>query len=63
MNVMKYLIQLVTPPGGLVLDPFAGSGSTGVAALRNGFSFLGVEQEEEYYKIAQQRLEHAKEQS
>ena len=50
--------QLVRPviPGGIILDPFAGSGTTGVAALRTGRSFVGIEQEAAYYKIARQRL-------
>ena len=54
--LMGYLVNLVTPPGGVVLDPFAGSGSTGVAALRLGFDFIGIEQSEEYAKIAERRL-------
>lgn len=55
-KLMEYLIQLVTPPGGLVLDCFAGSGSTGVAALRKGFGFIGIEREPEYAAIAEMRL-------
>lgn len=55
-KLMSYLIKLITPPGGLVLDPFMGSGSTGVAALENDFRFLGIEQSEEYYAIAESRL-------
>jgi hypothetical protein len=54
--LMRYLIKLVTPPGGLVLDPFMGSGSTGVAALAEGFGFVGIEQSEEYFDIASSRL-------
>ncbi len=56
-TLMAYLCRLVTPPGGLVLDPFAGSGSTGVAALKEGFNFLGIEQSAEYCAIAQARLD------
>ena len=56
IKLMSYLINLVTPPGGTVLDPFMGSGSTGVAALEEGFSFLGVERDEDYLKIARLRL-------
>lgn len=55
-KLMAYLIKLVTPPNGVVLDPFAGSGSTGVAALKEGFDFLGIEQTEEYAAIAIKRI-------
>jgi len=48
---------LVTPPGGTVLDPFAGSGSTGKGAMLEGFQFIGIEREEEYINIARARLE------
>lgn len=58
-DLMGWLIRMVTPPGGIVLDPFAGSGSTGVAALREGFKFLGIELENEYVAIAQTRLTEA----
>jgi site-specific DNA-methyltransferase (adenine-specific) len=53
---MAYLCRLITPPGGLVLDPFAGSGSTGVGALREGFRFVGIEREAEYVEIAMRRI-------
>ena len=56
--LMEYLIRLTTKPGGVVLDCFMGSGSTGVAAKRNGFGFIGVEKEEEYFDIAQQRIDY-----
>lgn len=56
---MEYLVRMITPPGGLVLDPFAGSGSTGVAAVRLGFKFIGIERESEYCEIARKRLESA----
>lgn len=55
-KLMRYLIKLVTPPGGLVLDPFAASGSTGVAALSERFNFTGIEQSQEYATIAENRL-------
>lgn len=55
-DLMRYLCRLVTPPGGLVLDPFAGSGSTGKAAVLEGFRFLGVELSEEYAEIARARI-------
>ena len=54
--VMVWLCRLVTPPGGAVLDPFAGSGTTGIAALRCGFGFYGVEREAEYAEIARARI-------
>jgi DNA modification methylase len=57
-DLMRYLCRLVTPPNGTVLDPFTGSGSTGKAALLEGFSFIGIEQSEEYAAIAQARIEH-----
>ena len=55
--LMEYLIKMVTPKGGIVLDPFAGSGSTGVACIKNGFGFIGIEREEEYVKICKARME------
>jgi len=57
--LMRWLIRLITPPGGTVLDLFAGSCSTGVAALAEGCEFLGVELDIEYIEIAKARLEHA----
>lgn len=56
-KLMEYLIKLITPPQGIVLDPFAGSGSTGVAAKRLGFGFVGIEKEAEYFEIAEKRIE------
>ena len=58
-DLMRYLCRLVTPPGGLVFDPFMGSGSTGVAALREGFNFIGIEREPKYFDIACRRIEQA----
>lgn len=55
--LLEYLIRLVTPPNGLVLDPFSGSGSTGVAAVSLGFQFLGIEKESAYCDIARKRIE------
>ena len=55
--LMQYLCRLVTPPGGVVLDPFMGSGSTGVAAMLEGFQFIGIEREAEYIAIARERIE------
>ena len=53
---MRYLCRLVTPPGGVVLDPFTGSGTTGKAALLEGFQFIGIEREQEYIEIASARI-------
>jgi len=58
LALMRWLCRLVTPPGGVVLDPFAGSGSTLIAAGQEGFRFLGCEREEEYVRIAEARLAH-----
>ena len=57
LALMKWLVRLVCPPGGTVLDPFAGSGTTGIAALEEGFMFVGIEREAEYAEIARKRLE------
>ena len=55
-ELMKYLCRLVTPKGGVVLDPFMGSGSTGMAAKDEGFDFIGIEKEKEYFEIAEARI-------
>jgi site-specific DNA-methyltransferase (adenine-specific) len=55
-DLMRYLCRLVTPPGGTVLDPFMGSGSTGKAAMLEGFGFIGIERDPEYVKIAEARI-------
>ena len=57
-ELMAYLCRLVTPPGGVVLDPFMGSGSTGKAAMREGFHFMGIEMDPEYLAIAEARIRH-----
>jgi len=57
--LMEYLVKLVTPPNGTVLDPFTGSGSTGKAAILNGFDFIGIEMTEDYLPIIDARLKHA----
>jgi site-specific DNA-methyltransferase (adenine-specific) len=57
--LMQYLVKLVTPPGGTVLDPFTGSGSTGKAAILEGFDFIGIELTEDYWPIIEGRLKHA----
>lgn len=58
-ELMKYLCRLVTPKGGTVLDPFMGSGSTGKAAIIEGFNFIGIEMEQEYLDIAEKRIQDA----
>lgn len=58
-DLMRYLCRLVTPPGGVVLDPFTGSGSTGKAAVLEGFRFIGCELSAEYVDIAERRIAHA----
>jgi len=58
-DLMRYLCRLVTPPGGIVLDPFMGSGSTGKAALLEGFQFIGIEREQQYLDIARARIKAA----
>lgn len=60
INLMEYLINMITPTQGIVLDPFTGSGSTGVAAVKNNFSFIGIEMDEDYIKIAEARINHFK---
>ena len=59
-DLMLYLIRLVTPTGGTTLDPFMGSGSTGKAAVRGGFDFIGIEREKEYIEIAEARIQYEK---
>ena len=58
---MRYLCRLVTPPGGAVLDPYMGSGSTGKAAMLKGFRFIGIEKERESFDIATARIKRAQE--
>lgn len=60
VNVMRWLTRLVTPPGGVVLDPYSGSGTTGVAATLEGFEFIGCELSLEYVEIARARIAHAR---
>ncbi|WP_255296772.1 DNA-methyltransferase [Leclercia adecarboxylata] len=59
VKLMLYLIRLITPPGGHVLDPFTGSGSTGVSAVEGGFAFTGIEREPHYMDITRARIGHA----
>jgi site-specific DNA-methyltransferase (adenine-specific) len=58
-TLMQYLVRLVTPPNGIVLDPFMGSGSTGKACAYEGFEFIGIDQSAEYVAIAQARIDFA----
>lgn len=57
VKLMRYLCRLITPPGGVILDPFMGSGSTGIAAREEGFQFIGIEKDKEYFEIARARIE------
>lgn len=59
--LMEWLVRLVTPPGGFVLDPFTGSGTTGVACARLKFGFVGIEREPDYLAIAKARITAAHE--
>lgn len=61
--LMSYLCRLITPPNGTILDPFCGSGSTGVAAIREGFKFVGIELNPDYAEIARRRIEHERQQT
>jgi DNA modification methylase/transcriptional regulator with XRE-family HTH domain len=62
-DLMRYLCRLVTQPAGVVLDPFMGSGSTGKAAVLEGFSFVGIERDPQYFDIAKRRVQPQKESS
>ena len=57
LSLCRYLCRLITPPDGIVLDPFAGSGSTCIACKMEGFNYIGIEKEAEYVEIAKHRLE------
>lgn len=59
VQLMRYLVRMATPPGGVVLDPFTGSGTTGIAAMEEGLHFVGVEREAEYITIARARIDKA----
>lgn len=60
LALMRYLVRLVTRKGGIVLDPFMGSGTTGVAAIEEGMNFVGIERDQHYYEIAHRRITDAK---
>lgn len=57
---MCWLVRLVTPTDGTILDPFMGSGTTGIACVREGRSFIGIEREPEYFSISEARIAHAR---
>jgi site-specific DNA-methyltransferase (adenine-specific) len=57
-DLMRYLVKLITPPNGIVLDPFTGSGSTGKGAVIEGFNFIGIELDPDYVAIATARIQH-----
>ena len=59
--LMEYLIKMVTPTNGIVLDPFMGSGTTGVACVLNDFEFVGIDLDKDYCEIARARIEGVKE--
>lgn len=63
VSLMRYLSRLVTPPNGITLDLFMGSGTSGVAALKEGFRFIGIEREKEYFAICEKRLNYSKNQT
>jgi DNA modification methylase len=56
---MRYLVRMITPKGGTVLDPFMGSGSTGKGAMLENFKFIGIELDPDYMKIAEERIKFA----
>jgi site-specific DNA-methyltransferase (adenine-specific) len=60
IDLMAYLVRLVTPPGGTVLDPFAGSGATGMACMREGFRYILIEREREYFEDILNRVSHVR---
>ena len=58
IKLMEWIITLGCQPNGVVLDPFMGSGTTGIAAIKEGFSFIGIERELDYFKISKARIQH-----
>ena len=62
IKLLEHFCNLITPPNGIVLDPFIGSGSTAIACIKCGFKYIGIEIEEEYFNIAKQRIEYELEQ-
>jgi site-specific DNA-methyltransferase (adenine-specific) len=62
IKLMRYLCKLITPPGGTVLDPFMGSGTTGVACVQTGRNFIGCEIDPKYFAVAERRIKQAEQQ-
>jgi site-specific DNA-methyltransferase (adenine-specific) len=60
IKLMQYLVRLITPPNGICLDPYNGSGSTGCACMKEGFNYIGIDNESEYIKISDARIEYYK---
>jgi len=58
LDLMRYLCRLITPPNGTILDPFMGSGSTGCAAVMEGFNFVGIDQDAQHVKVAEARIRY-----
>jgi DNA modification methylase len=58
ITLISYLVRLITPPGGTVLDPYMGSGSGGISTLLEGFKFIGMDQDPEYFEIAKERIKN-----
>ena len=61
INLLTYLVRMITPPNGVVLDAYMGSGSTGIAALLEGFKFIGMEMDDDYFNIAEARINNYEE--
>ena len=57
--LMRYLCRLVCPPEGTILDPFMGSGTCGIAAVQEGFEYIGIERDDDYLELAQTRIDYA----
>ena len=58
LKLMRWLVKLICPKGGIILDPFLGSGTTGIAARLEGFRFIGIEKELDYMEIARKRIDN-----
>ena len=58
VQLMRYLVRLIAPPGGIVLDPFNGSGTTGIACKLEGFDYIGIDREQEYIDISRGRIDN-----
>jgi site-specific DNA-methyltransferase (adenine-specific) len=60
LKLMRYLCKLITPKNGVILDPFMGSGTTGMSAILENFNFIGIEKEKEYFELSNQRIKYVK---